>query len=103
MVCVRFAPSPTGYLHIGNARAALINYLYALHCNGKFILRIDDTDLERSKPEYEQAIFQDLKWLGVDHAETFKQSERFERYRAVKEKLINSGKYCEVDFQTKFR
>ena len=92
MVCVRFAPSPTGYLHIGNARAALINYLYALHCNGKFILRIDDTDLERSKPEYEQAIFQDLKWLGVDHAETFKQSERFERYHAVKEKLINAGR-----------
>lgn len=108
MVCVRFAPSPTGYLHIGNARAALINYLYALHCGGNFILRIDDTDLERSKPEYEQAIFSDLKWLGIEHQKTFKQSERFERYHAVKEQLIASGRLypCyetpeELDFKRK--
>ena len=63
MVRVRFAPSPTGYLHIGNARAALINYLYALRQGGEFILRIDDTDLERSKPEYEESIYKDFEWL----------------------------------------
>lgn len=108
MVCVRFAPSPTGYLHIGNARAALINYLYSLNLNGKFILRIDDTDLERSKPEYEKAIFTDLEWLGIKHATTFKQSERFSRYHEIKQQLIDSGRLypCyetpeELDFKRK--
>lgn len=108
MVRVRFAPSPTGYLHIGNARAALINYLYALHCNGEFILRIDDTDLERSKTEYENAIFSDIKWLGIKYTLTFKQSERFNRYHEIREKLIKSNRLypCyetpeELDFKRK--
>jgi glutamyl-tRNA synthetase len=92
MVCVRFAPSPTGYLHIGNARAALINYLYALRSGGEFILRIDDTDLERSKPEYEKAIYHDFEWLGIKYSKTFRQSERFERYHQVRNELIASGR-----------
>ncbi len=92
MVCVRFAPSPTGYLHIGNARAALINYLYALRSGGEFILRIDDTDLERSKPEYEKAIFDDLSWLGIKYNQTFHQSARFERYKKIRDALIESGR-----------
>lgn len=92
MIRVRFAPSPTGYLHIGNARAALINYLYALHHGGEFILRIDDTDLERSKVEYEQAIFADLDWLGIKYNRTFKQSSRFDRYNEVRDRLIATGR-----------
>ena len=92
MVSVRFAPSPTGYLHIGNARAALINYLYALRNGGEFILRIDDTDLERSKPEYEEAIYRDFEWLGIKYSQTFRQSERFDRYKQVRDELIASGR-----------
>ncbi len=92
MVSVRFAPSPTGYLHIGNARAALINYLYALRNSGEFILRIDDTDLERSKPEYEEAIYRDFEWLGIRYSKTFRQSERFDRYKQVRDELIASGR-----------
>ncbi len=108
MVCVRFAPSPTGYLHIGNARAALINYLYALRHGGRFILRIDDTDLERSKPEYEEAIYRDFEWLGVKYSQTFRQSQRFDRYHQVRNALIESGRLypCyetseELDFKRK--
>ena len=67
----RFAPSPTGLLHLGNIRTALINWLYARTNNGKFILRIDDTDLERSKDEYISQIKCDLDWLGIDFDETF--------------------------------
>jgi glutamyl-tRNA synthetase len=89
---VRFAPSPTGLLHIGNARAALINWLFARKYDGKFILRIDDTDLERSKKEYELGIYDDLKWLGLNYDETFKQSSRFSRYDEVKDLLIKSGR-----------
>ena len=63
---VRFAPSPTGLLHVGNARTAMLNYLFARKAGGKFFLRIDDTDTERSKPEYEAAILEDLAWLGLD-------------------------------------
>jgi len=92
MVCVRFAPSPTGYLHIGNARAALINYLYALRCGGEFILRIDDTDLERSKPECEEAIYRDIEWLGIKYSRSFRQSERFDRYNQIRDELIASGR-----------
>ena len=65
MVITRFAPSPTGFLHIGNVRAALMNYLLAKKSNGIFILRIDDTDQERSKQEYVDAIKRDLEWLGL--------------------------------------
>jgi glutamyl-tRNA synthetase len=89
---VRFAPSPTGYLHVGNARIALANSLFARRHNAKFLLRIDDTDAERSRPEYETGIEQDLTWLGVEWQETFKQSERLALYDAAAEKLRASGR-----------
>ena len=88
----RFAPSPTGLLHLGNIRTALINWLYARANNGKFILRIDDTDLERSKDEYISQIKYDLDWLGIDFDETFNQSSRFDRYREQFEKLKADGR-----------
>ena len=88
----RFAPSPTGLLHVGNVRTALVNYLFARQTGGKFTLRIDDTDLERSKPEYIQAIERDLKWLGLNWDESFKQSSRFARYNEIGEKLKQMGR-----------
>ena len=88
----RFAPSPTGLLHLGNIRTALINWLYARTNNGKFILRIDDTDLERSKDEYISQIKYDLDWLEIDFDETFNQSSRFDRYREQFEKLKADGR-----------
>ncbi|PIZ33145.1 MAG: glutamate--tRNA ligase [Alphaproteobacteria bacterium CG_4_10_14_0_8_um_filter_37_21] len=91
-VRVRFAPSPTGYLHIGNARAALINWLFAKKNNGLFILRQDDTDLKRSEQRYADAIIEDLKWLGLEHAVFFKQSDRFDRYHEVVRTLTESGR-----------
>ncbi len=91
-VKVRFAPSPTGKLHVGNIRAALVNWLFARQQNGKFILRIDDTDLERSTKENEAAIKADLEWLGLKWDETFRQSERFERYNEVVDALKKSGR-----------
>ena len=91
-VIVRVAPSPTGYLHVGNARAALLNYLFALHAGGKFMLRIDDTDDTRSKPEYEAAILEDLKWLGLEHQIFARQSDRADRYRETAERLKTAGK-----------
>lgn len=89
---VRFAPSPTGWLHVGNARTALANYLFAKSQGGRFMLRIDDTDLERSKPEYEAGLKEDLKWLGLEWDQFEKQSERFARYDAAKLKLIADGR-----------
>ena len=89
---VRFAPSPTGYLHVGNARIALANALFARRHDAKFLLRLDDTDLERSRPEYEQAIKHDLHWLGVHWDETFKQSDHIALYDAAAEKLRASGR-----------
>ena len=80
---LRFAPSPTGLIHVGNARVALLNWLYARKNNGRFILRFDDTDPDRSKPEYVDAIREDLEWLGMDWDAEEKQSERLERYNAV--------------------
>ncbi len=88
---VRFAPSPTGYIHIGNARTALINWLFAKRSGGTFILRFDDTDLERSKPEFANAIARDLKWLGVNPDVTVKQSERFSFYNAAADDLRTRG------------
>ena len=88
----RFAPSPTGLLHLGNIRTALINWLYARTNNGKIMLRIDDTDLERSKDEYISQIKYDLDWLGIDYDETFNQSSRFDRYREQFEKLKADGR-----------
>ena len=84
---VRFAPSPTGYLHIGNARTALFNWLFALARDGKFILRLDDTDIERSKQEFADAIVEDLNWLGIHPHETYAQSQRFELYDTAVQKL----------------
>ncbi|MDR3526487.1 MAG: glutamate--tRNA ligase [Rhizomicrobium sp.] len=88
---VRFAPSPTGLLHVGNARTAILNYLVARKDGGKFLLRIDDTDTERSKPEYETAILDSLKWLGVSHDLFARQSERAPAHQEAAEKLKASG------------
>ena len=91
-VITRFAPSPTGFLHIGNIRTALMCYLYARKTGGKFMVRIDDTDVERSKQEYIDAVFEDLKWLGLEHDFTAKQSERFPRYFEVIEDFKKIGR-----------
>ncbi len=88
----RFAPSPTGYLHIGNMRTALLCFLYARKEGGKFLLRFDDTDTERSKPEYVKAIREDLQWLGLKRDEEIFQSRRFARYEAAVEKLKSVGR-----------
>lgn len=91
-VFVRFAPSPTGWLHVGNMRTALINWLYAKQHGGRFLLRVDDTDLARSKPEYESGLKEDLQWLGLEWDETVKQSERFAQYDLAKQQLIDAGR-----------
>jgi glutamyl-tRNA synthetase len=81
-VRVRFAPSPTGLLHLGAARTALFNHLFARHYGGDFVLRIEDTDRERSRPEFERAQLEDLDWLGLSFDEgPYRQSERGEIYR----------------------
>lgn len=89
---VRFAPSPTGRIHIGNARTALMNFLFARKHHGQFILRFDDTDVERSKEEYAQAIEVDLAWLGIHPDLIFRQSQRVPFYHAVTEKLRAAGR-----------
>ena len=91
-VRVRFAPSPTGKLHVGNVRTALMNYLFVQKQGGTFILRIDDTDLERSTQAYEDGIKEDLGWLGLHHGETFNQSHRFAMYNEAAEKLKADGR-----------
>jgi len=88
---VRFAPSPTGLIHIGNARVALFNFLFAKRNNGQFILRFDDTDAARSTVEFAEAIDGDLAWLGVTPNAIFRQSERTELYLAATQKLKDSG------------
>src|SRR2546421_2156412 len=98
-VRVRFAPSPTGYLHVGGARTALFNWLFARHQHGAMILRIEDTDAERNKPELVKGIIDGLRWLRVDWAEgPFFQSQRTELYRAAGKKLLANGSaflsYC---------
>ena len=92
---VRFAPSPTGYLHIGGARTALFNWMYAKSVGGKFILRIEDTDQKRSTKEFEQEILYSLKWLGLNWDELFYQSSRFDIYREHAKKLLDTGKAYE--------
>lgn len=89
---VRFAPSPTGYLHVGNVRTALINWLFVKKMGGRFLLRIDDTDLERSDAKYTDAIKQDLEWLGLDWDAHAKQSDYFADYEVAKQKLIADGR-----------
>ena len=94
---VRFAPSPTGYLHVGGARTALFNWLFARRNRGTFILRVEDTDVERNRPELVQGILDGLKWLGLDWDEgPYFQSQRLQAYRAAAEKLVASGAayYC---------
>ena len=98
-VKTRFAPSPTGYLHIGGVRTALFSWLYARHHQGKFVLRIEDTDRERSTQESVDAILRGMEWLGLDHDEgPFYQTHRFDRYKQVIETLLDEGKayrcYC---------
>src|SRR5215510_6701636 len=100
MVRVRFAPSPTGYLHVGGARTALFNWLYARRNGGAVVLRIEDTDSERSSIEMVEGILEGLRWLGLDWDEgptvggsfgPYFQSERKDRHRALAEKLVASG------------
>lgn len=91
-VRVRFAPSPTGFLHVGNIRAALLNALLVKQRGGEFILRLDDTDVERSTKEYADAIKTDLAWLGLTPDEFYKQSERFDKYDAARDKLKADGR-----------
>lgn len=91
-VIVRFAPSPTGPLHVGGARTALFNYLFVKREGGKFVLRIEDTDRERSKPEFEKNIFDSLVWLNLPHDEIYRQSERTAIYHEALEKLITTDR-----------
>ena len=98
----RFAPSPTGYLHIGGARTALFSWLYARKHGGRFVLRIEDTDLERSTPESVNAILEGMTWLGLEYDEgPFYQTHRFERYKEVIQTLLDQGDayhcYCSKD------
>ncbi len=95
----RFAPSPTGYIHVGNLRTALMNYLIARKAGGTFILRIDDTDPERSREEYVDGIKQDLEWLGLEWDRVERQSERLDRYHAAAEDLRAKGRFYEA-FET---
>lgn len=96
-VKTRFAPSPTGYLHLGGARTALFSWAFARHHQGQFVLRIEDTDLERSTPEAVEAILQGMEWLGLDHDEgPYYQTKRFDLYKTYIQQLLDEGKayYC---------
>lgn len=112
MIRVRIAPSPTGYLHLGNARTAIFNWLYAKNNNGVFIVRIDDTDTERSTSAFEEDILDNLTWLGLDWSEgigiggphgSYRQSDRFERYKQVAEELVKNKSAYEDEGAIKFR
>lgn len=89
---LRFAPSPTGFMHVGNARVAFINGIYAKKHHATFLLRMDDTDIERSKEEYVEAIKKDLAWMGFEYHQYARQSERLDRYDEVKQQLIEMGR-----------
>jgi glutamyl-tRNA synthetase len=95
MTVTRFAPSPTGYIHVGNLRTALMNYMIARKSGGEFILRLDDTDRERSKQEYADGIMQDLDWLGLHWDRVEKQSLRMDRYREAADGLRAAGRFYE--------
>ena len=99
MTVTRFAPSPTGYIHVGNLRTALMNYLIARKTGGTFILRLDDTDQERSKKEYADGIMEDLDWLGLHWDRIERQSDRLDRYRTVANELRGRDALYEV-FET---
>ena len=95
---VRFAPSPTGKVHIGNIRAAIYNWLYARHTGGKFLLRVEDTDLERSTPEAIKALFECMEWLGLDwDEEVFYQTKNVKRHLEVVDRLLASGHAYKVE------
>ncbi|MFP4657684.1 MAG: glutamate--tRNA ligase, partial [Desulfonatronovibrionaceae bacterium] len=97
-IVTRFPPSPTGSLHIGGARTAIFNWLWARKNNGVFVLRIEDTDQNRSTPELTRTILEAMDWLGLDYDEgPFYQSQRFELYREYIQKLLKSGQayFCE--------
>ncbi|WP_370157980.1 glutamate--tRNA ligase [Salipiger bermudensis] len=96
MTVTRFAPSPTGHIHVGNLRTALFNYLIARKAGGTFILRIDDTDPERSKEEYVDGIKRDLEWLGLTWDRIERQSERLDRYHAAADQLREIGRFYEA-------
>ena len=109
---LRIAPSPTGQLHIGNARTALFNWLYAKANNGTFLVRIDDTDTERSTKEFQKDITENLKWLGLHWDEgievggshdSYKQSLRFDRYQEVAENLLSRNLAYEDDGAIRFK
>ena len=95
MTVTRFAPSPTGYIHVGNLRTALMNFLIARKAGGTFILRLDDTDQERSKQEYIDGLFADLDWLGLNFDRVEQQSKRLDRYREAAEALKAAGRFYE--------
>jgi glutamyl-tRNA synthetase len=100
-VCVRFAPSPTGYLHIGGARTALFNWLFARQKQGRFLLRVEDTDRERSTKAFEQEILEGLKWLGLNwDGEVIHQAERIKIYQAAAQQLIDQKLAYRVDSET---
>ncbi|WP_298496119.1 glutamate--tRNA ligase [uncultured Maritimibacter sp.] len=99
MTTTRFAPSPTGYIHVGNLRTALMNYLIARKAGGTFILRLDDTDPERSKQEYADAIQEDLEWLGLTWDRIERQSDRLDRYNEAAQALRDMGRFYEA-FET---
>ena len=99
MTVTRFAPSPTGYLHVGNLRTAVMNWLVARQAGGTFILRIDDTDPERSEEKYADQIRRDLEWLGLTWDREERQSARFDRYHEVADQLRGSGRLYEC-FET---
>lgn len=96
-VRVRFSPAPTGYLHVGGARSALFNWLYARHTGGTFILRIEDTDTDRSQDHLVEAIYDSMRWLGMDWDEEVRQSDRFDQYRTFANDLLEQGKAYRCD------
>lgn len=102
-VRVRFAPSPTGYLHVGGCRTALFNWLFARHHGGTFILRIEDTDRTRSTDEAIEQIFASLRWLGLDWDEVYRQTDRFDRHREVAAELLRRGAVYEAEGALWFR
>ena len=103
MVRVRFAPSPTGYLHVGGARTALFNWLYARHTGGTFVLRIEDTDKERSTDASIEQIFESLRWLGLDWDEYYRQTDRTDAHLEAAERLIGKGAVYEREGAWWFR
>ena len=103
MIRVRFAPSPTGYLHVGGARTALFNWLFARHHKGTFILRIEDTDKERSTDESIEEILESMRWLGLDWDEYYRQTDRTEAHLLAAQGLMDRGLAYEKDGAWWFR